>query len=86
MKAIWVVNILYINDAMAKIFEYDSPHEGIGQGCGTSYTKISNDRKVFLKKLLRETVMLKILSLNSLPKPASTKNAIVTAVLHLGIT
>jgi PAS domain S-box-containing protein len=72
--------ILYINDAMAKAFEYDSPLEGIGQNVAIAYKDI-NDRKVFLKKLERNG-HVENFELEFVTKTGKFKNAIVNAVLH----
>jgi len=72
--------ILYINDAMAKIFEYDSKEEGIGQNVEIAY-KNMKDRTVFLKNL-EKNGHVENFELEFVTKTGRSKNAIVTAVLH----
>ena len=72
-------DILYINDAMAKIFEYESPEEAIGQTVEIVYKDI-RDRELFLESLKKdghvENFELEFVTITGKPR-----NVSVTAVL-----
>ena len=72
-------NILYINDAMAKIFEWESPQEVIGRGVDIAYKNIE-DRNAFLENL-KKNGHVENFELEFVTKTGKTRNAIVTAVL-----
>lgn len=73
-------HILYVNDAMLKIFEYDSPDEVIGKNVEIAYKDIE-DRDALLGTLERDG-HVKDFELEFVTKAGKTKNAIVTAVFH----
>jgi len=71
--------ILYINDAMAKVYEYASPEEGIGTNVEIIYKDIA-DRAVFLE-MLKRYGRVENFELETVTKTGQPKNVIVTAVL-----
>ena len=72
-------NILYINDAMAKIFEWESPQEAIGKTVDIAYKNIE-DRDAFLE-ILKKNGHVENFELEFVTKTGKPRNAIVTAVL-----
>ena len=72
-------NILYINDAMAKIFEWESPQEVIGKSVDIAYKHIE-DRDAFLE-ILKKNGHVENFELEFVTKTGKPRNAIVTAVL-----
>ena len=72
--------ILYVNDSMLKIFEYDSPDEVIGQNVKIAYRDI-RDRDVLLE-ILERNGHVENFELEIVTKAGISKNAILTAVLH----
>ncbi|MGD9241589.1 MAG: PAS domain S-box protein [Desulfobacterales bacterium] len=73
-------DILYINDAMANIFEWDSPQEAIGQNVELTYKDI-RDREVFLK-ILNQHGRVENFELEFVTKTGKPRNAMLTAVLY----
>jgi PAS domain S-box-containing protein len=73
-------DILYINDTLAKIFEWESPEKAIGQNVETVYKDI-RDRDAFLK-ILKKNGNVENFEFEFVTKTGKHKNAIVTAVLH----
>jgi len=72
--------ILYINDAMAKIFEWESTQEPIGKTVDIVYKNIE-DREVFLK-ILNQHGLVKNFELEFVTKTGKTRHAMVTAALY----
>ena len=72
-------NILYINDAMAKIFEWESPQDAIGKTVDIAYKNIE-DRDAFLE-ILKKNGHVENFELEFVTKTGKPRNAIVTAVL-----
>jgi PAS domain S-box-containing protein len=72
-------DILYVNDALAKIFEFDLAAEMIGTGVVLRY-KNSNDRN-FLIENLKEKGLVENFEVNVLTKTGKTKNVVISAVL-----
>jgi PAS domain S-box-containing protein len=73
-------DILYINNAMAKIFDWKSPKEVIGKNVGIVYKKIKN-RDSFMKNLKRKGYV-KNFELQFVTKTGKPKHAIINAVLY----
>jgi PAS domain S-box-containing protein len=75
-------DILYINSAGAKIFEYESPNEAIGQNVETLYKNIG-DRTVFLENLERDG-HVENFEFELVTKTGKPGHAMVAAVLSGG--
>ena len=73
-------NVLYLNDAMVKIFEWESPQEAIGKTVDIAYKNIE-DRDAFLK-ILNQHGLVKNFELNFVTKTGKPRHAMVTAALH----
>jgi PAS domain S-box-containing protein len=73
-------DILYVNDAMAKIFEFDSPSALIGTSAETGY-KDKDVRKVLIEKL-KATGKVKNFEFEGLTSSGKTKHTIINAVLR----
>ena len=73
-------SIIYINDAMIKIFEWESLEEAIGQNVAVVYKNI-RDRDAFLE-ILKKNGHVKNFEIEFVTKTGRPKNAIVSAVLH----
>jgi len=71
--------ILYVNDYMRRIFEYDSVEEIYAINLLSRY-KNKNDRKVFLQKLKKSSEVEQFES-EFLTKTGNTKNFILSAIL-----
>jgi PAS domain S-box-containing protein len=73
-------DILYINDAMAKIFEWESPQKAIGETVDITYKNIE-DRKIFLK-ILDQYGYVENFEFDFVTRRGKTGHGLVTAVLH----
>ncbi len=76
-------DILYVNDALADMFEFESPEEMMKQGVISMY-KNPQDRKKFLETL-QKTGRIKNFEIEALTKTGKTKNIIFSAVLSYSI-
>jgi PAS domain S-box-containing protein len=74
-------HIIYVNDAMLKIFEYDSADEVIGQNVEIAYAN-NRDRDALLE-ILEQNGHVENFELEFVTKTGRLKNAIVTAVQHV---
>jgi PAS domain S-box-containing protein len=72
--------ILYINGSAAKIFQYESPDEVIGQDVEIVYKNI-RDRDVFLDNLQRDG-HVKNFEFEFVTKDGKSRHAMITAVLY----
>jgi PAS domain S-box-containing protein len=72
--------ILYINDAMARIFEYDSPEEVIGQNVAIAFKDLK-DRDRFLEHL-NQNGYIENFELEFVTQTGQPRYAVVTGVLH----
>ena len=72
--------VLYLNVAMAKIFEWESPQESIGKTVDIAYKNIE-DRDAFLK-ILNQHGLVKNFELEFVTKTGKPRHAMVTAALY----
>jgi PAS domain S-box-containing protein/putative nucleotidyltransferase with HDIG domain len=72
--------ILYANDALAKLFEYDSPHEMIRKGVLSLY-KTAADREKFLSQL-KQTGKIDYFEIELLTKYGMSKNVLISSTLE----
>ena len=72
--------LLYVNDAILKIFEYDSADEVIGKNVKIAY-RDTRDRDALLE-ILKRNGHVENFELELVTKTGRSKNGIVTAVLH----
>jgi PAS domain S-box-containing protein len=72
--------LLYVNDAVLKIFEYDCADEVIGKNVKIAYRDI-RDRDALLE-ILKRNGHVENFELELVTKTGRSKNGIVTAVLH----
>jgi len=73
-------DILYINDALAKIFEFESPEEMLLEGAIDRY-KHFEDREVLIQTL-KESRSVKDFEIEVLTKTGETKSVLLSAVLE----
>ncbi len=73
-------DILYVNEALAKIFGFESPDEMLLEGVIVRY-KHAKDRKVLIQALM-ESGSLKDFEMEALTKSGETKNILLSAVLE----
>jgi PAS domain S-box-containing protein len=71
--------ILYVNDAMTRIFGFDSSAEMIGTGVVLRY-KNSDDRNVLIENL-KDKGQVENFEVNVLTKTGKTKNVVISAIL-----
>jgi PAS domain S-box-containing protein len=72
--------LLYVNDAILKIFEYDTADEVIGQNVKIAYRNIRDCDA--LLEILKRNEHVENFELELVTKTGRSKNGIVTAVLH----
>jgi PAS domain S-box-containing protein len=73
-------DILYVNDALLKIFEYDSPDEVIGKNVEIGYKDLRE--RDALVQILKKKGRVENFELELVTKTGRSKSAIVTAVLN----
>ncbi len=71
--------ILYVNDALARIYEFESPEEMISEGAAPRYKNLK-DREVFLENL-KKSGKVNNFELETLTKRGETRNLLVSATL-----
>jgi PAS domain S-box-containing protein len=76
-------DILYINEALAKLLEYESPEELLTEDT-TSLYKNPQDRDAFIEHL-RENNHVKDMEFEFLSKTGKTKNVLLGATIHNNI-
>ncbi|MEW6417052.1 MAG: PAS domain S-box protein [Nitrospirota bacterium] len=73
-------DILYINEALARLLEYESPEELLTEDITSRY-KNPQDREAFIKHL-RENNHVKDMEFEFLSKTGKTKNVLLGATIH----